>query len=100
MLGAIVSEEGLQNGCRSIRMEESEDLLHCALDFPADCVSAAHLLSPCMQGGREWGNKNRYSSSPEATGTVVVRSSVTPMLQKAFEAFLCPTNCLSEGLRI
>ena len=52
MLGDVISGEALQNGCRSIRMEEKEDLLNCALDFPADCVSAAHLLSPRVHGGK------------------------------------------------
>lgn len=90
MLGAIISEEGLQKGCRSIRVEEKADLFNCALDFPADCVSAAHLLRPCVWGGREWGNKDRYSSSPEATGMAVVRSTVTPTLRKPLRPFYSP----------
>lgn len=28
MLGAIISEEGLQKGCRSIRVEEKADLFN------------------------------------------------------------------------
>lgn len=52
MLGDVISGEGLQNACRSIRMEEKEDLLNCALDFPAACDSAAHLLSPSVRVGK------------------------------------------------
>lgn len=51
MLGDVILGEGVQNGCRYIRMEEKEDLDNCALDFPSDSVSSAHLLSPCVPGG-------------------------------------------------
>lgn len=49
MLGDVISGDGLPNGCRSIRMEEKEDFLNCALDSPSGSVSSAHLLSPCAQ---------------------------------------------------
>jgi len=84
MLGDVFPGEGLQNRCKSIRVEEKEDLLNCALDFPTGCVSAACLLSPCVCG-----RANKDSAevqiqqelhSPEATGMVVERSSVTPKL--------------------
>lgn len=52
MLGDVISGDGLQNGCRSTSMEVKEDLLNHALDFPADFVSAAHLLSPRAHGAK------------------------------------------------
>lgn len=52
MFGDVISGEELQNSYRSIRIEDKENLLNGALDFPADCVSVAHLLSPCVHGGK------------------------------------------------
>lgn len=44
--------KGCKNGCKSIRMEEKRDLFSCALDPPAVCASAAHLLSPWVRGSK------------------------------------------------
>lgn len=52
MLRDVISGKELQNGYRSIWMEEKE-LLNYILDVADDCVSAVCLLAPCEWDGKQ-----------------------------------------------
>lgn len=52
MLRDVILGDELQNVCRSISTEKSENLLNRALDFPSGCTTAAHPLSPRVHGGK------------------------------------------------